>query len=139
MSWRNIIELLTISGVLGASGACSGGREAASLPDYHEHYVRIEKEAERTLDLIIKEREEGQRPFTPELFERLHVWSKRLAVAQLTLARTREERIRIVGAYLAQMKNLDDLPKRSFHMPDWGMTGYYVAEAELWLERVKNE
>ena len=139
MRWRNIIEVLTISGVLGASGACSAGRGAASLPDYHEHYVRIEKEAERTLDLIIKERDEGQRPFTPELFERLHVWAKRLTDARLTLARTREEKIRIVGAYLAQMKSLDDLPKRSFHMPDWGMTGYYVAEAELWLERVKNE
>ena len=139
MRLGNMIGVVTSAIILGTTAGCSSGR-ASSAPDYREHYVRIEKEAGRTLDLLIEERDTGQRAMTPEFIERLYVWSKRLAVAQFRLADTREERVRVVGAYLAEMKRMDRSQKTRLHQErQLGMTEYYVAEAELWLERVKNE
>jgi hypothetical protein len=73
--------------------------------------------------------------------EERYVWSRRLTTAEVAMARTRDERVSIVAVYLEEMKRLDLMLRRMFTEGprNHGMTEFYVAEAELWLERVKRE
>jgi hypothetical protein len=68
---------------------------------------KVAEAAHKALDFVVWERDQGQRPLTPQLIEELHVWSHRFAAAKVALASTRDERISIAGAYLHEMKKLD--------------------------------
>jgi hypothetical protein len=135
---------LTLAAVLFTTAACSVSHpNPPPPPNNDEYYRRMEKEAASTLQFLIQERDVGQRALTPEFVERLHTWSHRLADARVALSRTREQRIQAVTPYVEEMKKLNAVVEniRGIDPVPWprGMTRYFVAEAELWLERVKNE
>jgi hypothetical protein len=142
MNLRSVL-ISSIASTVVALGACSkpGTPLPTAAQPNSEIQRRMAQAAEQTLDHFIRERDVGQQPLTPEFLERLHVWSWRLSESKCALAKTRDERVAVVSAHLEHMKRLHQITNQSFGegRPRQMMTAYYVAEAELWLERVKKE
>ena len=129
-----VLAILAAALMGGALLMGQANRPAVSMEDAQKKLVKTARDT----DVAFIETQDLN-PFTPQLMEARFTWSRRILEAELTVAKTPEERVKVAQAHLDRMNELAAKIKSRTAVDTNKVTvcqaAYFVADGEATLAR----